>query len=355
MADDLSINNTQNANVASVIAQYQAMLDQAAAGADPTKAATVVKEAAAILKSESVKVVAGGTPIAKESASGATPTGAPALDFPDDEIAKEANLEKLIAFLQMENDEKQSKLAQERIDNCKGQIDTRHANRMEKIKESIQKAKEAENANFFQKLIKWIGVALLGIAAVGVSILTGGAAVGLLVAFGLALATAIMDETGATEAIVKKLAEKIREGSDLSKAEAQAIAQAIVVGVMLIAQIAAGFAGGAGAIGGVAKALEISEKTVKTATMIAMSAMSTVQLTSSGYSTYTGYDAQEAGADTKETEKYLQAIQHVLDEEEELLQQLLDKLQNSVSTTMEIINSATDAEAAIAQQIGQMA
>lgn len=355
MADDLSLNTNTTQNAAALLAQYQAMMEQSA-GADSTKSAAIVKDVAAILKTEAnVKVTTGGATLAKQSTTAAAPTGVPVLDDPDNEAAKEANLEKLIAFLQMENDEKQSQLAQERINSCKGQIDTRHAARMEKINESIEKAKEAENANFFQKLIKWIGVALLGIAAIGVSIITGGAAVGLIIAAGLALATAIMDETGATEAIVKKLAETIREHSDMSKAEAQALAQGIVVGVMLVAQLAAGFAGGAGAVSGIAKALDISEKAIRTGMMIGMSVLGTAQLGASGNATYRSYDAQETSADTKETEKYLQQIQRVLEEEEELLQQLIEKLQNSVSSTLEIINSATDAEAAIAQQIGQMA
>ena len=62
-----------------------------------------------------------------------------------------------------------------------------------------------------------------------------------------------------------------------------------------------------------------------------------------------------AGADVKETEKFIAALRQRLDESEEELEQILQQIQNAISQVAAMIASATDTSDAIAQNIGAMA
>ena len=92
------------------------------------KAAEVVNHALSLVAGSGVKV----TIFATRVDSTGTPTGAtgaPVLDNPDDQAAVEANLERLIAFLQLDTDERQAELAKGRIETLKATLENEHANR----------------------------------------------------------------------------------------------------------------------------------------------------------------------------------------------------------------------------------
>ena len=109
------------------------------------KATQAVKEVAAILGNRSVNVTA---PAASRNETGtvAGPSGVPVLDNPDDEKAKEADLEKLIAYLQLENSKEQAEAAKSRIDSIKGELELEHKDRKAKMDKSLKDMDEAAKA-----------------------------------------------------------------------------------------------------------------------------------------------------------------------------------------------------------------
>ena len=68
-----------------------------------------------------------------------------------------------------------------------------------------------------------------------------------------------------------------------------------------------------------------------------------------------GYDAEMAQADVTELERLMQELQRRLDESEEELNAILEAIQNALGQIAAILASATDTQAEIASQMGQMA
>lgn len=345
-----------NASTDALIAQYRSMMNNT--GADPTAAAQVVKDVAPLLRSETnVKVSANGAAgtIGQVNQSGATPTGVPVLDDPDNELAKEANLEKLLAYLQLATDEQQSTLAQERIGDVKDQLKKRQKARMEKLRQSIEKAKDNENASVWTKVLKWVTAIFLTAAAAASWILPGPGSIALTVAAGIALASAIMDETGATDAICKAIGDKLHDTFGCSKATGRMIAQIAIAVIEIGAALACGGSGMAGVIGKIGDALKTGTKVAQIAVGVTFGALSLGSTAAGGVATYTGYQAGKAQADVTEAKEYIQFVKKQLDEEQELAQQLVEIIQGLTEQTMDILSSSTDAQGQIAQQIGAMA
>ena len=104
-------------------------------------AAEVVRDVAAILSSRSVNVVnvANG---AEQPGQPAGATGVPALDNPADLKQLEQDLEKLIAYLQLDNEERQAEMAKERIEVQKETMAAEHKDRKDKIDELNKKSRK---------------------------------------------------------------------------------------------------------------------------------------------------------------------------------------------------------------------
>ena len=113
---------------------------------DNTKAKEIQSKALEVLAGLNVKITrsddtsAGG--IGERKTSGAT--NVPVLDNPDDAKAKEADLTKLMAYLQLDNQERQTQMAKDRIDMQKEGLDTEQKDRMKQIDESIKKMEKAD-------------------------------------------------------------------------------------------------------------------------------------------------------------------------------------------------------------------
>ena len=69
---------------------------------------------------------------AQQTTGASGTTGVPVLDDPEDPKALLQDLERLVAFLQLDNDQRQSELARKRIDSQQKVMDTEHQNRLEK-------------------------------------------------------------------------------------------------------------------------------------------------------------------------------------------------------------------------------
>ena len=335
--------------------------DLAAALADglglSESATQTVKEVASLLGNRSISLAAAAPKGEVGNTAGAN--GVPVLDSPDDEKAKEADLEKLVAYLQLENEKEQTETATKRIETMKGELETEHQNRKEKIQKALDDMDAAAKARTANKVFGWImtGLAILG--AVVACVMTGGIAVGAVIGAGIALTAQILNETGTMDKIVNGLADKLHEAG-MSKSGAQILAQIIVTSIIILCSVGAGAAGGmvAGATktaSAVMMALRHAAELAQPFLKIGTGVMGVIGTFSGAVGIYENYKAGMSQADATETEKYIAIIQQRLDEAQEELEKILDIIQSFVGQIAQLLSSQTDTTAEIASKMGQMA
>ena len=321
------------------------------------KATQAVKEVAAILGNRSVNVTA---PAASRNETGtvAGPSGVPVLDNPDDEKAKEADLEKLIAYLQLENSKEQAEAAKSRIDSIKGELELEHKDRKAKMDKSLKDMEEAAAARKRNSFFGWLmtGLAILG--AIVACVATGGVAVGAVIGAGIALTAQVLNETGVMEKIVGGLSDAL-QSLGMSKMAADIVAQVAITAVIIAASVGAGAAGAAGKVteltSALGKILQTAAQAVAPALQIGTGIIGLGSTISGGVGAYQSFKAGMSQADVTETEKFLAVIQQKMEEAEEELEKILQMIQDLVGQIAQLLSSQTDTTAEIAMQMGQMA
>ena len=292
-----------------------------------------------------------------EGRTGANPTtSAPELDEADLEKAGKADLEAVVAYLQMKMDEEMAKVQGERLESLKGQLQSAHDTQMEKIENSIKEAQKQEKAAKAQKAFGWLSA----IVAVVVTVTTGGLAAGFAIAgAALAVSSAVMNETGATKAICKAISNSLQEHQGLSKTKADAAAQGIFAACELVLGLACGIGGGvasarmaAKAAADGAKLLSAAAKTAKIVISVSTGVIQAGGLATAAASTAIGYQAGKAQADATENQAYLTKIQKMLEECEEDLEAILDQLMSAGADMLALLESQTDTANKITQEIG---
>ncbi|MBR4675187.1 MAG: type III secretion system translocon subunit SctE [Victivallales bacterium] len=319
------------------------------------KGQALVKEVASLLGTErSVRI--SNTPVASRGETGTVngATGTPSIDNPDDEKAKEVDLEKLMMYLQLDNAEEQAKLAQERIETQKDTISSGHKERMDKINESLKKMDDAAKASLFNKIFGWLMAAVAVVVAVAACVATGGIAVGAVVGAAIAVGTCILNETGAMEKITKALAEGL-EKLGMSKEAAKIVAQVAMAVVILAATIACCGASAGSALSNTLTSAQEMAKTIQQVANATMRVMGLVSIVSNGVGAGLNYAAGKSQADVTETAKILAQLQQQLEESEDELKEILELIQNIFSQLTQILDSETDTQKTIAQQMSQMA
>ena len=322
------------------------------------KAKEMVQDVAAIISGLGVKVT---TPVVRNDGTG-TPAGAtniPALDNPADVKQIEANLEKLIAYLQLDNEERQAEMAKERIDMQKDALQTEHKERGQKIEDSIKKMEEAAKSRLASRIFGWLGAILAVVAAVVTTVVTGGAAAGFAIAgAAIAVTSLVLNETGAMDKMVEGLA-KALESAGMKKSTAQLVAALIINIAIMAASLSCSIGGMAAGFAQISKAaaqtISAVAKAVQSASSIANSAVGIGGLAAGISSTVTGYKSGMAEVDVTEMAKIMAELQRRLDESEEELEAILQAIQNNIGQIAELLASETDTQSEIAQQIGQMA
>lgn len=325
------------------------------------KAQTLVKEVAGLLGSErSVRV---SNASATQTAEVGTPTGAtgvPALDNPDDAKAKEADLEKLIAYLQLENDEQQAEMARERIEVQKNNLETQHKDQMEKLQKSLDEMDKAAKASKISKIFGWLLAALAVVAAVVTCVATAGAAAPCIAAgigAAIAVGSMVLSETGAADKIIEGLAKGITAlvkafGGDISDDAAKMIASVAYSLAIMAAGLACSFVSiGTAASAAVSSTMRI----VQTATQLLNTGLGVASTGVNAYGVYANYESGMASADLSETEKFLAQMRRQLEECQEELQAILEQIQAGFQQVVAILSSETDTQKDIAQQLGAMA
>ena len=353
---------------------------------DATKTKEVVSKALEVLAGSNLTVSRGTDTSATGNVEKKTTggTNVPVLDNPADPKQIEADLSKLIMYLQLDNEERQTEMAKERIDLNKSGLDTEHKDRMKHIDETVKKMKDAEKAAKISRIFGWIGAVLAVVAAAVLTIATGGMAAGFAIAGAAIAVTALtLSETGAMDKIINALADHLQEKYGMSKNDAMLAASLIVNLSIMAAQLGcsiggmvAGFSAAASAAanatatatkaaGDAAKtAGEVSKlsanivqlaKNMQSGVTIANTAVGAGALASNGVSTYMTHRSEDAKADTTELEKFMTMLQQRLEESQEELQIILQQIQAGIGKIAELISSATDTSDQIARNIGAMA
>lgn len=319
------------------------------------KGAALVKEVVGLLASErSVRVMSSNTAITGEVGKPIGATGTPQLDNPSDAVAKEVDLEKLMAYIQLAFDEKQAKMAQERINSKKDTLDARFKEQMDKLKESFKAMDKAAKAGLAAKIFGWIAAAVAVVAAVAVSVASGGLAVGPLIGAAIAIAGCVLTETGAAEKITESIAKGL-ESIGFSKQASQIIAQVAFAVAIMAASLGCGGMSGVVSIGNVsAKIAQIAASAAKYAQagLIVGAGVNTI---AGGVSSGMNYDAMLSQAKLTESEKFLAIMRQAMDESQEELENILNKIQGVFSDIVAILESKTDTLDTIAMNIGQKA
>ena len=322
------------------------------------KATQAVKDVAAILGGRNVSINTNARVENGETGRAPGATNVPALDNPADVKQLEANLEKLISYLQMDNEERQAQMAKDRINLQKDALETERQGRSEKIEKSLKDMDKAAESRKASKIFGWLMTALAVVAAVVACVATGGLAVGPVIGAGIAIACQVLSETGVMDKIVEKLAKGL-ESLGMSKQAAQILAQVLITAAIMAASLGAGFAGGGGAaVSNVVKGASDSIQTIeriRAAVAIATLVVGVGGTVAGGVSAYQGYKAGLSQAEVSETNKYITALQQRLSECEEELEQILQQLQNVLGQVAQLLTSATNTSNEIANNLGQMA
>ena len=156
------------------------------------------------------------------------------------------NLEQAIAFLQVENDEKSSEVALKRSEQSRKACGKKFAAQLDKIRtqaNNLPKGKNNDAGTIIGRVFKGIGAFLALVNAIAVSVASGGAASGLIVAAALAMTSFVADATGGFEAMKDAISKSLQENNGYTKEEADRVAGYISMGIELVADIASSVAG----------------------------------------------------------------------------------------------------------------
>lgn len=319
------------------------------------KAAETVKNVVSLLGGRNVSVDANARVDPTEAGKPTGATGIPALDDPADVKQLEQNLEKLLSYLQMDNEERQAAMAKDRIEVQKDTLEAERNNRSEKIEKSLKDMDKAAESRKASRIFGWLMTALAVVAAVVACVATGGVAVGPVIGAGIAIACQVLSETGAMDKIAEKLAEGL-EKLGMGKNAAKILSQVILTVAIIAASLGSGFIGGGGsALANTVKGVATSIEKVRAAVAIATSLVGVGATVAGGVSTYDSFKSGMTEADVKELEKVIAALKQRLDESEEELQQIIQQLQAGVARVAEMLASATDTSGMIASRIGEFA
>ena len=214
------------------------------------------------------------------------------------------------------------------------------------------------------RIFGWIGASLSVVAAVALTLVTGGAAAGFAIAGAvIAVSSLVLNETGAMDKITEAIVDKLMEANpNMSRSDAMLKASLIVnltiMGLSIGCSVGGMVSGIASAANGVLKlsktAIDVA-KTVQNAVTITSTGVAVGALAAGGANTYFTHRSENAKADVTELEKFITMLQQRLDESQEELQILLQQIEAGIGKIAELIASSTDTSDEIARNLGQMA
>ena len=322
------------------------------------KTQAIVRDVASLIQT-TITVTTSTPSQTRETTGASAKTGVPVLDDPEDLKAIQQDLERLVAFLQLDNDQRQSELARSRIDSLQSRIDKQHSDRLGKIDESIKAAKKAEEAAKASRILGWLGALFAVIAAVVVTVVTGGAAAAFAITgAALAVTQLVLSETGAADKIVDAMAKSMEKTFGLNKQDAKAWAAGIYSATFVVASLISAGAGiglsASAAAKAAADAISTTARVALFASQLANVALGIGGAVTGGVTAKMNYDATNASADVNEVNRYIAIIQQMLEETEEELEQIMNQIQALFSQLVDIITSKTETGNLIVENMNQM-
>lgn len=194
------------------------------------------------------KVDGGGA--STKGAEGRNQIGLPSISFDMmsnllDDVAQVFDVDREIEFLGVENDEKTFETSLKQNKFIRVTFGKKHADQVKTIRDNAHQMPDGTDPSKVIGLVfKGIGVAMAFLHAALVTAATGGAAVGLFIAAGMALAAFIADVSGGFEEMQKAISKSLQENNGMSKEDADAAAGYISMGIQLAFEIATTVVGG---------------------------------------------------------------------------------------------------------------
>jgi len=276
----------------------------------------------------------------------------PILDIPNAKLDA-ADLSVLVLKLQKENAEKQISVSMKLIESNKDKMKAQHEERIKKIMESIKKAEKAQKAGKIGRIFGWIATGIAVVAAIAACVATGGLALGPVIGAVMAVSMLALSETGVMNKMMEGLVNALK--SKLGEPGAQIVASLIITAAVLAVSLGGpAVAGRAAAMVGarvaqgtiqIARMAQMAEKfgqSARTLTLFARGASLTTQVGMGITGGVTGYyqaKSLEAKADAREIAKFITKLQQQMEEDQDRIQELIEKIQSGVSVVMKILQT----------------
>lgn len=260
----------------------------------------------------------------------------------------------LLLKLQKEAGDAQLKTAMEAIKNNKEELKAKHEERLKKLMHAFEKMEKSKKSGLFGKIFGWIGVVVAVVAAIAASVATGGVAVGPCVAAVMAVTMMVLSQTGAMDKIMEGMT-NLMKSMGMGEPAAQIMASVVITAVVLAVSL-----GGPAAVSSAASSMgaTVANQTIQISRMASMAekfgemaqatryaaqaANIAVQVGTTASGTASGiYQSQALSnqADAAEIEKFIAKIQQKMEDEQDRIQEIIQQLQSSTSTVMNMLKT----------------
>jgi len=342
-------------------------------------------DAAAVLSDDTIRVAAqtvapllrNGVDVTTAPA-GSAPRGAEQLPELDKSLnGKPGDVEKLIALLTLESDERQIAAAKDRLNALLDRMDEDQKKVLQQLARALEETKKVEERQKRQAALGWLTFGLSIIACVITSVATFGA--GSAGAFAIAACVCsiasttlgavnqILTAAGVKEKRVQARAEQIQKKEGCTKQEATEKAEkewnmgwGIATGVLGVASLLCGIGSIVQSVRQAGQAAaKLAEETAKTTGLASKGVQTGLQIAGSGVQAVTlgvnigqtvlafdlaKYirDQQKASAKLAELQGFLDKIQQAMEEEQDRLKQLLTNFQGAFEVLSMLLASPSE-------------
>lgn len=289
---------------------------------------------------------------------------APALAAPTFNTGDWASIMAMIAELQAKSSEMQMKAASEGIQATKESVAKANAEKLAKLRESIEKMESTNVLEIVGKVLGWAGAILALAGAVVATIATKGAAFPLIILAVAGIGLMVATETGLMEKAMNFILDHPvmllvilgpvaggalfahLENGVIEEEHAKMIMQVAIMLAMLAASIVGAIAsGGASAADTVLKVIGIVGQLTGGIIQIASGSVGIAQAAVS-------YEAGQVQADAKELTAWLAKLQALLGEQSEFLQEIMDKLNAGMVDASDILSDIAGSHQSVISNMG---
>lgn len=294
----------------------------------------------------------------------------PVLELPKD-IGDWSSIMAMVAEIRAKMGQTQEKLSVEDVEIQKDLVSAANKKEAEQLKEILGKLEKSAKSGIWSKIFKWIGSVAAAVGATALAIVSGGAAIPAAAVALLSLTMVILEETGAMEKIVDFLAEHpavlwatltilggslgflaggalfgVMKGGALDEDGAKNAVQIALAAGMLVASLATVMVGGGGNVANLASKLAVYGSRILGGVSQAAGGVTGF------FQTYYNYEASKVKADVEENKAWLAKLQHMLSEEMDRLQQIIEQLNAGVSDASDLLGDIANSNRSIIANMG---